>query len=145
MKQTHTGACHCGAVRFQFEADLTEGGSRCNCTICTKTNIFGRSVKPDAFRLLQGERSLAFYEWATKIGKRYFCKTCGVQCYGSGHLAELGGDFVSVNLNCLEGVELDDLAVVYWDGRHNAWDAGPRPTPWPIFREGEAKPASSSG
>ena len=23
-------------------------------------------------------------------------------------------------------------SVIYWDGRHNNWEAGPRPTPWPV-------------
>jgi hypothetical protein len=132
VTKTHTGACHCGAVRFEVAFDLAAGGSRCNCTICTKLSVTGGMVKPHAFKLLAGEDNLGSYEWGAKMSRRFFCKTCGVYCFGRGHLDVLGGDFVSVNLNALDGVDLDDLKVVYWDGRHDNWQAGPRSTPYPI-------------
>jgi hypothetical protein len=132
-RKNHAGSCHCGAVRFEVELDLSEGGSRCNCSICTKLGPLAKIVKPEAFRLLAGETHLSRYEWGGKISQRFFCKHCGVFCFGRGHLAEVGGDYVSVNLNCLDGVELGTLDVVYWDGRHERWDAGPRKTPWPIL------------
>jgi len=128
-----TGSCHCGAVRFQVLADLGAGASRCNCTVCTKLAPTGGLVKPEAFTLLGGEADLSFYEWGHKVSRRFFCKHCGAHCFGRGHLDVLGGDFVSVNYNCLDGVELADLKVVYWDGRHDNWYAGSRPTPWPIL------------
>ena len=126
------GTCHCGAVRFEVAIDLGKGGSRCNCSVCTKISPTSGFAKPDAFRLLAGEENLAEYVWGGKISLRFFCKTCGVHCFARGHLAELGGDYVSVNLNTLEGVELAELTVAYWDGRHNNWQEGPRSTPWPI-------------
>jgi hypothetical protein len=128
----HVGGCHCGAVRFEVTIDLGKGGGRCNCTICTKIGATGGMVKPAAFTLLAGEESLGQYAWGARISTRFFCKGCGVHCFGRGHLDVLGGDYVSVNLNALEGVELADLKVVYWDGRHDNWQAGPRSTPWPI-------------
>jgi hypothetical protein len=128
----HTGSCHCGAVRFEVEGDLREGASRCNCSVCTKTAVTGRVVKPNAFRLVAGEDSLGTYEWGAKISKRFFCRHCGIHCFGRGHLAEIGGDYVSVNLNCIDGLDPSLLEVVYWDGRHNNWEAGPSKTPWPI-------------
>ena len=131
--RNHTGGCHCGAVRFTVEVDVSTGASRCNCSICTKVAPTGGIVKPAAFTLVAGEDSLAAYEWGAKISRRYFCKTCGVHLFGRGHLAELGGDFVSVNFNTLDNLDLRDVPVVYWDGRHNNWQAGPRNTPWPMF------------
>jgi len=88
-------------------------------------------VKPEDFELLAGEAALGSYVWGGKVSERFFCRTCGVHCFGRGHLAELGGDFVSVNFNCLDDLEITDLKVMFWDGRHNNWDAGPRNTPWP--------------
>jgi hypothetical protein len=129
----HTGTCHCGAVRYEVEMDLGAGVGRCNCSICTKVAQTGGIVKPEAFKLLAGEESLSEYVWGAKISKRKFCKHCGIHCFGFGHLAELGGDYVSVNVNTLEGVELRNLKVIYWDGRHNNWHAGPRDTAWPIM------------
>jgi hypothetical protein len=128
----HIGACHCRAVRFEVVIDLSTGGSRCNCSICTKIGSTTGIVKPSAFTLLAGEESLGQYEWGAKISRRFFCAKCGVHCFGRGHLAEIGGDYVSVNLNTLEDVELAELKVIYWDGRHNNWQEGPRSTPWPL-------------
>jgi hypothetical protein len=130
--QKHVGTCHCGAVRFEVAIDLRAGGGRCNCSVCTKVGATGGIVKPSAFTLLAGEESLSQYAWGAKTSRRFFCATCGVSCFGRGNIPELGGDYVSVNLNTLEGVEVAEIAVVYWDGRHNNWGAGPRSTPWPI-------------
>jgi hypothetical protein len=92
----------------------------------------GVIVKPSAFRLLAGEESLGRYAWGMKVSTRHFCKYCGVHCFGAGHLEELGGDFVSPNLNCLDAFDVNELALVHWDGRHDNWMAGPRSTPWPL-------------
>ena len=62
----------------------------------------------------------------------YFCKTCGVHCVARGHLAEMGGDYVSINLNTLDGIDPAKIKLVHWDGRHDNWEAGPRLTPWEI-------------
>src|SRR4051794_1277954 len=96
----HQGSCHCGAVRFEVEVDAT-GGTRCNCTVCTKVGSVTTIVKPAAFTLLAGDGALGFYEWGFKTARRFFCKTCAVSCFVRGHLPEVGGDYVSVNLNCL--------------------------------------------
>jgi hypothetical protein len=133
---THHGSCHCGAVRFDVEVRLTAGAGRCNCSACTKIGPTAAIVKPHAFMLRSGEGSLSTYEWGAKISKRFFCKHCGVHVFARGHLEEIGGDYVSVNLNCVDGVELGELKIIYWDGRHDNWDGGPRNTPWPILRAG---------
>ena len=130
------GGCHCGAVRFAFEADLSEPASRCNCTVCTKTAATGRLVKPAAFELLTGEASLATYEWGAKISTRFFCKHCGIHCFGRGFLEEVGGDYVSVNLNCVDGFDPSLTRAIHWDGRHDNWQAGPRTAPWPVEAPG---------
>lgn len=128
----HPGSCQCGAVRYQVEMDVTRG-NRCNCTICTKLGTINGIVKPAAFELLQGESELSSYGREGGIARRRFCKHCGTQVYGSGHLEEVGGDFVSVNMNTLDDVDPSTLELTYWDGRHDNWHAGPRPEPWPIF------------
>jgi hypothetical protein len=128
----HTGGCHCGAVRFEAELDLGAGGTMCNCTICTKLAWVGALLKPAAFRLVSGAEDLSSYVWGGKVSQRKFCKHCGVGCFGVGHLEVLGGDFVSINLNCLDDFDLGRVKIGYWDGRHNNWQAGLRPTPWPI-------------
>lgn len=130
--RAHHGGCHCGAARFRAELDLAKGANRCNCSVCHKTSVATAVVKPDAFALLSGEQNLGVYAWGAKISQRFFCTTCGVHVFARGHLAELGGDYVSVNINCVDDVEPADIAIHYWDGRHDNWDTGPRATPWPI-------------
>ena len=126
----HKGSCHCGAVRFEVDLDATKG-SRCNCSVCTKIAQTGAIAKPEALTVT-GEENLTAYEWGGKTAKRYFCKVCGVTCFGRGNLPQLGGAYVSVNLNALDDLDVATLPLVHWDGRHNNWEAGPRETPWPI-------------
>lgn len=130
--KVHRGTCHCGAVQYEATVAL-EQVTRCNCSICTKTAWLGAMMKPEAFRLIQGEADLGSYEWGHKVSQRHFCKHCGVQVFGKGSLPELGGAFVSINVYTLDGIEVHDLPVVWWDGRHDNWQAGPSPTPKRMF------------
>jgi hypothetical protein len=131
--RTLRGSCHCGQVKFEVEADPARGASRCNCSVCTKLGALASIVKPEAFRLLTSEAELGVYEWGAKISKRYFCKACGTHCFGRGHLAEVGGDYVSFSYNSIDDFEISELSVVHWDGRHNNWHAGPSTKPFPIL------------
>ena len=127
----HAGGCHCGAVRFEVVVDASQG-TRCNCSICTKVNGIGAIVKPDDLVLTAGEDALSTYAWGGKTATRFFCKHCGVQCFARGFLEEVGGHYAAVYLNTLDDVDPAQISLIYWDGRHNNWEAGPRPTPWPI-------------
>lgn len=131
----HQGGCHCGAVRFEVTLEPGFKGSRCNCSICAKSAVTGAIVKPSAFKLLSGGAEVGSYVWGGATSTRYFCKHCGIHCYGVGYLEQVGGDYVSVNLNCLDHVDTSTLEIVYWDGRHDNWMAGPRSTPWPIMSQ----------
>src|SRR4026207_2321924 len=102
----YEGGCHCGAVRFAVDVDLSKGVSRCNCTVCTKVSGTTTIVKPDAFELVEGEADLSTYAWGGRRGKRYFCKHCGVSCFLRGYLKEVGCDYVSVYVNAFDDMEL---------------------------------------
>jgi hypothetical protein len=132
MTKTYRGACHCGAVTFEAALDLSKGVGRCNCTLCVKVSQASCMTQPSAFKLLTGAANLTVYRVGQSLNSRSFCKTCGIHCFGEGNVPEIGGAFVSVNTNCLEGVELSELFAFHHDGRHDNWMAGTRPQMWPI-------------
>jgi hypothetical protein len=124
MIKTYTGSCHCGAVRFEADLDLSQGTGKCNCSICTKTRNWGISIKPDAFRLIAGEEAQSDYQFATMSSHHLFCRHCGVRTFGKGYVEEMGGAYVSISVASLDGVdpaELIEAPVNYSDGRDNAW------------------------
>jgi hypothetical protein len=127
----HHGSCICGDVQFEVELDIGKG-SKCNCTLCTKLGATGSIVKPSAFTLLCSESSLASFSRVPEVANRFFCARCHVYCFGKGHLEAVGGDFVSVNLNCVDSFDVSVTELIHWDGRHDNWSAGPRPAAWPV-------------
>jgi hypothetical protein len=131
MQKIYHGACHCGAVQFDVDIDLSAGTGRCNCTFCSKSRYWGAIVKPDAFRLRTPETALKAYTFATHTSQHMFCKECGLHAFGKGYVEEIGGAYCSVNVACLVGLTPEELAALpirYFDGLNNNWQFEPKET-----------------
>ena len=129
MKKTYAGSCHCGAVRFEADIDLSAGTFKCNCPMCTKTRMWCAITKPDAFRMLGGEADLNDYQ-PDNI-HHVFCKHCGVRSFAWGDNPDPGGKFYSVRVSCLEGVDIDELVnapITYYDGHNDNYQSPPAET-----------------
>jgi hypothetical protein len=129
MKKTYVGSCHCRAVCFEADIDLSVGTFKCNCSICTKTRTWAAIAKPDAFRLLAGEADLTDYRPYSI--HHVFCKHCGVRPFSWGDDPALGGKFYAVRLSSLEGMDIDELVkapITYFDGCNDNYQSPPAET-----------------
>jgi len=127
MLKTYHGSCHCGAVTFEAEIDLTKSTYRCNCSICRRTRFWPAVVKPERFRLLTGEADLTQYLFHTRKNQHYFCKHCGVRAFGVGTETPIGKMY-GVNMGCLDEISDEELAkvpITYVDGRNDRWQTSP--------------------
>jgi hypothetical protein len=118
MLKTYRGACHCGAVRFEADLDLTQPTFRCNCTICRRTRFWAAVARSEGFRVVSGNDQLTQYLFGRKRNEHYFCRHCGVRAFGVGNDTPIG-KMVGVNPGCLENLSDEELATVpvtYVDG-----------------------------
>ena len=113
---THTGGCHCGAVRFEVDADLdAEDILDCNCSICTRKGFLHLIVEPQRFRLLAGADELREYRFGTETAVHRFCAHCGIHAF---YTPRSHPDMVDVNVRCLDDFVELDVDVLPFDGRN---------------------------
>jgi hypothetical protein len=127
MKQTYTGGCHCGAVRYEADVDLSKGTVKCNCSICSKARAWLAAVDGGDFRLLRGADALSAYQFGDNRIHHLFCSHCGVKSFARGNAPE-GKQFVVVVVSCLDNVsdaQLAELPIMYVDGRNDNFQAAP--------------------
>jgi hypothetical protein len=140
-KKTFTGSCHCAAIRYTVRLALPTPpiATRCNCTICLKTNYTGLQVPPADFTLVSpaSEADVRDYQWRSKDAHRFYCDNCGVHVF-SRTKYEVGGQEVNgfgINIVTLdqpqEGLDLSRFEIRYWDGRGDNWMAGQKSAPYP--------------
>ena len=85
--KTHTGGCHCGAVRFRVTADIGNV-IECNCSHCSKKGFLLGFAPAADFELLSGADQLTEYRFNKKQIAHLFCTVCGVQSFGKGAMPD---------------------------------------------------------
>lgn len=104
------GGCHCGKVRYEVEIDLANPVIECNCSYCEKKGTLLSAVDR-ASLIVTGEEELTRYHFNTGKIEHSFCKACGVQCFGR------AGEGAMVNVRTIDGIEMDALSRLPFDGR----------------------------
>jgi hypothetical protein len=113
----HRGGCHCGAVRFEVDTELTEL-TTCNCSICGKSGAIMVFVPRDKVRQTQGEDAQTDYQFGTKSIHHAFCRTCGVRSFGIGQ-GEDDSEWAMVNVRCLDEIDVHQLEIAKrFDGKN---------------------------
>jgi hypothetical protein len=113
--KTHTGGCHCKKIRFEVSTDLAHV-FLCNCSICAKMGSLVTFVPKDHFTLLLGEDALVDYQFGKKRVHHPFCRHCGIHAFGRGTGPD-GSEMRSVNVRCLDDVDVNALTVKPYDGK----------------------------
>lgn len=139
MKRTYSGSCHCGAVTFEADLDLTQPTYRCNCTICSRTRFWPAIADPSDVRLLTGVEELTQYLFNTRKNEHYFCRTCGVRPFGIGTTPD-GRRFHGINLGCLDA-DPSELAAAPRSSISTAATTASRPRTSRAISEAKARPA----
>ena len=116
----YTGGCHCGRIRFEVDGPLGRV-TACNCSICSKTAYLHWTVAPERLRLLTASGDWTTYRFLTRTAENRFCPTCGISPF---RISRSDPDKITVNARCLDGVDVDALEVVRFDGRD--WEAAMR-------------------
>lgn len=117
---THTGACHCGAVRFTVTTPsphLTAWD--CSCSICSVKRNVHVIVPEGAFTLEEGgEAALTTYRFGTGVARHRFCSVCGVQAF---YHPRSNPDGVAVTVACIHPGTVASVTTKPFDGRD--WEA----------------------
>jgi hypothetical protein len=124
VKQTYRGSCHCGAVRFEADAELEQVTFRCNCSFCAKSRAWFAFVPASDVRVLAGEGELVDYQFGKKRLHHFFCRTCGVRPFTRATDPK-GVPMFALRVNVLDGVDAHALAALpvrYFDMLHDRAD-----------------------
>lgn len=113
--KTYAGSCHCGAVTFEAEADLSRVIA-CNCSICEAKGLTLTFTPQAKFHLSSGEAELTEYRFNKNQIAHQFCKICGVQTFAQATAPD-GTPMAALNVRCLKEIDFASLAPAPVDGR----------------------------
>lgn len=108
----YSGSCHCGAVRFEIEAEPTEM-TTCDCTLCVKKNALMIRIAQSALTITAGTADVATFQWNTGVARHHFCKRCGIYTF---HRKRADPASFGVNVFCLDGFDRSQIPTRATDG-----------------------------
>ncbi|MCI4646444.1 MAG: GFA family protein [Hyphomonadaceae bacterium] len=114
-RHTHSGGCHCGAVRFEVDLPEAFEVEDCNCSICAMSGNIHVIVPSAYFRMLKGTDAMTEYTFNTGAAKHLFCKTCGVKSF---YIPRSNPDGYAVTWRCLDAWDQLDVTVNSFDGQN---------------------------
>jgi hypothetical protein len=115
---TYSGGCHCAVVRFEVTGELTQF-SECNCSICLKSGFLHWPIDTQQLKLITPWEKLSVYRWGTMLAKHHFCPVCGVPVVRN---PRANPAQFTVNVRCIDEVDLARLTHTYFDGRNWSLD-----------------------
>ncbi|MEJ0058876.1 MAG: GFA family protein [Terricaulis sp.] len=120
----YSGSCHCGAVQFEIDAEITEI-TTCDCSLCAKKNALMTQVHESQLAIRAGEDALTLYQWNTHIARHYFCRVCGIYPF---HRKRSAPDHYGVNVRCLADFDPASVSVRHAHGKEMTMvDPTPQP------------------
>jgi len=122
---SHTGACHCGTVKFNVTLKYPFPKypvNACSCSVCIRNGYLFVYPKRSDFEITQGYENLTSYTFNTCTRFHKFCKTCGSSILIDFRLAEQGEtdprkDILALNVRNFKDIDLDTLQYTYFDGK----------------------------
>lgn len=112
---THSGGCHCGAVRYTATLDLANPAIACNCSICGRSGSLLQFVSPDKFTLEKGDGAQSEYLFNKHAIQHLFCKTCGIKSFARGKGPK--GEMIAINVRTLDDVDVFTVPTKQYDGK----------------------------
>ncbi|TKT74986.1 GFA family protein [Aquamicrobium sp. LC103] len=111
-----TGSCHCGEIKFEVDGEMPAEALECNCSHCSRKGYLLWFVPRAALALKTPEEKLSTYHFNRHVIDHHFCGNCGCAPFGFGTDSK-GNAMASVNIRCIEGVELTEIKRIPVDGR----------------------------
>ena len=113
----YSGQCHCGCVSFSFDVSCIKEGLTCNCSLCLRKGAIMSNfiLSEEALVREIKDDALSTYTFGTGVAKHHFCQKCGIYPF---HQTLRKPGFYRVNLNCIEGLDLNSLSLSEFDGAH---------------------------
>ncbi len=115
-ESTHHGGCHCGAVRYRADLDLSKPAVSCNCSMCGRAGTLLSFVPASQFTLERGADQVTDYLFNQHVIHHLFCKTCGIKSFARG-VGPDGTEMIAVNVRCIDDVDLATIPTQPYDGK----------------------------